>query len=79
MSTITGSDYDQDRYRTPITDPPGDIPAGAMTLTLRVPPIGQPNFRVDQATVVITGPDVNRRDGVVTQVFGPSQYGVNLG
>lgn len=76
MASITGDDYRQNKYRTPITVPNEGPFQGEIDITLKEPPIGQPNFqRKDTVWVAFDDQNIN---GVVTMVHGPSKYRVKF-
>ncbi|MBI3237255.1 MAG: hypothetical protein HYZ43_00155, partial [Flavobacteriia bacterium] len=53
MATITGADYNQAKYLTPIASPKDSELQGDVVITLTEPPIGQPNFVKGQAVIVV--------------------------
>ncbi|MDK1285740.1 hypothetical protein [Pseudoalteromonas umbrosa] len=80
MSTITAANYDQDKYRTPIEQPSDNQLVGNVTITLKEPPIGQPNFVVNDNVIVYRVHDggMQKIRGIVKTVYGPSKYKVEL-
>ncbi len=79
MASITGVNYDQDKYRTPITTPGDNALHGNVIVTLKEPPVGQPNFTVgapnNHVVVYRThGGGIQRMTGNVVRVYGPSKY-----
>ena len=78
MATITGADYNQAKYLTPITSPKDSELHGDVVITLTEPPIGQPNFVKDQEVIVVRTADngTQTMHGKVGTVYGPSKYQV---
>jgi hypothetical protein len=77
MATITSEQYVDNKYRTKIEQPDqANQLRGAVTVTLKEPPIGQPNFTIN-TKVVIAVNDENRH-GIVTGVIGPAKYKVSI-
>jgi hypothetical protein len=78
MGTITGVNFDRDVYRTQITEPGDNALQGTVTVTLKEPPIGQNNFNVNDVVIVyryVGG--MQRMQGTISRVYGPSKYEVN--
>ncbi len=73
-ATITATGYEKNANRTPIEAPAGGALHGNVTVTLKEPPIGQPNFTNGTTVKVYVG-DENRQ-GTVSRVIGPSKYSI---
>lgn len=80
MPTITAEAFDQDKYRTSITSPGDAALHGAVTVTLKEAPIGQDRFEVNTNVVVYRTDHhgTQRMTGIVTHVYGPAKYAINL-
>lgn len=78
MATITGADYNQAKYLTPITSPADSQLEGDVVVTLKEPPIGQPNFVTGQSVIVVRtyNNGTQTMTGTVGTVYGPSKYQV---
>ncbi len=78
MASITGADYNKPANRTPIVNPGDAALQGNVTVTLSVPPIGQPIFVLHQDVLVarIYGGGTQNMQGTINRVDGPSKYGI---
>lgn len=76
MASITGADYNQAKYRTPIVSPKDNELQGNVVVTLSEPPIGQPNFVTGQAVIVVRtyNNGTQTMHGTVGRVDGPAKY-----
>jgi hypothetical protein len=78
MATITGADYNQAKYRTPIASPQDSELQGDVVIILTEPPIGQLNFVTGQEVIVVRTADngTQTMTGNVGTVYGPAKYQV---